>query len=277
MLAASLAFATMSACVKTLRTAGFGTAELIFYRTVLSLPVLWWALQRRGASLRPGRWEVIALRSLFGVSAMAATFFAVRALTLVQHTVLHLLQPIFVAALAPLLLRERLHWVTGAALALASVGAALVVLPGEGASLRAPPAGPAIIAVFAALASALAHLTIRTSTASEPSERVVFHFHLHAAIVGLAWALATDGLTPIGELALAGLLLATGALGALGQVLMTSAYHHDHAARIAMVGYAGIPASIALDVVLWDAPAGVHALGGALLMVGAGALLHRRR
>src|SRR5690606_23765630 len=63
MLAASLAFAAMSACVKTLRTAGFGTAELIFYRTVLSLPALWWALQRRGASLRPGRWEVIALRS----------------------------------------------------------------------------------------------------------------------------------------------------------------------------------------------------------------------
>lgn len=277
MLAAALAFAMMSACVKALRTAGFGTAELMFYRTALSLPVLWWALRIRGAPLRPGRWEVIALRSLFGISAMAATFFAVRALTLVQHTVLHLLQPIFVAALAPLLLRERLHWGTAAALALAGFGAALVVLPGAGAELAAPPAIPAMVAIAAALFSSLAHLTVRTSASSEPSERVVFHFHLHAALVGLAWALTTDGLTPIAGLASAGLLLAIGTLGTIGQVLMTSAYHHDQAARIAMVGYAGIPASIALDAIFWQAEAGAHALAGALLMIGAGALLSRRR
>lgn len=275
MLGAAISFAAMDAGVKALRGAGFSTAEVIVYRTGLSLPVLWLALRARRVSLRPSRWDLIALRSLFGISAMAATFFAVRALTLVQHTVLHLLQPIFVAALAPLLLRERLHWVTAAALGVAAVGALVVALPGP--ELAGPPLVPALMAVAAALSSALAHLTVRTTSATEPAERVVFHFHLHGAIVGLAWALGTDGLTPITSVGVAGLILGMGAAGTLGQVLMTSAYHHDHAARIAMVGYAGIPASVALDAIFWDAPAGLHALVGAALMVGAGVLLHRRR
>lgn len=274
MLGATIAFTAMQAAVKLLRDDGFATSEIIFYRSAPALPFLWWGLRRRKIPLRPARVGVIALRSAFGIASMATNFFAVRALTLVQHTVLFLLQPVFVALLAPLALREPLRAVTLAALALALSGAALVIHPD--AAAFAPPLLPALLSASSALFSALAHLSVRVAAASEPAERVVFHFTLHASLAGLAWGLA-EGAPHDLELADLPALVGLVGFGTLGQVLMTRAYHREQAARVAMIAYAGIPASVALDAWLWRAPAGVGALAGAGLMVVAGALLQRAR
>ena len=277
MVAATAAFVGMSICVKVLREAGFGTAEVIFFRTGPGLLWLWFALRvRRKLDLRPHRRDLVYLRSIYGIGAMATNFYAVRQLTLVQHNVLSLLQPVFIALLAPLLLRERMHALVFAALVLAAGGALMVLAPG--ASFTAVPLTPALFGVTSALLSALAHMTIRKTAATEAPEVVVFHFAVHASVFGLLWSLASgellhlfDRVGPTTLLPLAGLAL----LGVLGQIAMTRAYGHAPATLVAIVAYIGIPMSVLADLLVWGAPAGLLEVMGAALMVAAGFLLTR--
>ena len=278
MVLATAAFVSMSVCVKLLRDAGMGTAEVIFFRMAPGLPWLWFELRvRRQLSLRPHRGDLVYLRSLYGVGAMATSFYAVHALTVAQHNVLSLLQPVFIALLAPLVLRERMHMAVLVALGLAGAGALLVLFP-EAALTNRVPLVAGSVAVASALLSALAHMTIRRSAAFEAPELVVFHFALHASLFGLLWSAANNGLGDLFEFvttatlpALAGLAL----FGVLGQIAMTRAYGHAPATLVAIVAYIGIPLSLLADMLLWNAHAGINALFGALLMVGAGLLLAR--
>lgn len=274
MLAATAAFVLMSTLVKLLREDGFGTAELIFFRTVPGLPLLWLELRRRRISLRPVRGDLVALRSVFGIAAMASTFYAVRALGIMQNQVLHLMQPVFVALFAPFVLRERLRLEVLVALVLAAIGAFVVLTPqGDLASL---PVVPALVGLAGAILSALAHVTIRKTSATEAPEVVVFHFAAAASVAGLVWGLVV-GDFQLGQVSAddVALLLGTATFGTLGQVWMTRAYGHAPASMIAMVAYAAIPLSLSLDILLWDASASLTALGGAGLMVVAGWLLAR--
>lgn len=275
MLGATAALVVMNTAAKLLREDGFGTGEIIFYRTVPGLVWLWLDLRRRQLSLRPVRGDLVFLRSAFGVLAMAANFYAVRALALVQSQVLHLMQPVFVALFAPLVLRERLRLPVLMALGLAATGA-LVVLAPQG-DLSTLPVVPALVGLASAVFSALAHVTIRKTVATEAPELVVFHFALAAALVGLGWGVVV-GDFQLGHLSAMNLVLvATTALfGTLGQLWMTRAYGQAPASEIAMVAYAAIPMSLGVDILLWDAHAGISALGGAGLMVVAGWMIARK-
>jgi len=277
MVVATAAFVGMSVCVKLLRQAGLSTAEVIFFRTGPGLLWLWYELRvRRRLDLRPHRRDLVYLRSLFGVGAMATSFFAVQALSLIQHNVLGLLQPVFVALLAPLLLRERLHALVLVALVLAAGGALLVIAPG--AAFTDVPLVPALLGVASALLSALAHMMIRRTAASEHPEVVVFHFALHSTLFGLLWSLGAGELGRLFALVSpATLIPLTGiaVLGVLGQLAMTRAYGHAPATLVSIVAYVGIPMSLVADLLFWDAHAGWSAALGSLLMVAAGLLLGR--
>jgi drug/metabolite transporter (DMT)-like permease len=278
MLAATAAFVGMSMCVKLLREAGLSTAEVIFFRTGPGLLWLWWTLRVHHQSLRPVRRDLVYLRSVLGIAAMATSFYAVQSLTLVQHNVLGLLQPVFIALLAPLLLAEPMRRIVVAALVLAGGGALLVLAPG--ADLGVVPLLPACFGVASALLSAGAHMVIRRSMATESAEVVVFHFAVHATVFGMLWGISQgDFFARVAEhvsgetlLPLLGLAL----LGVLGQLAMTRAYAHAPASLVAIVAYAGIPMSIAGDVLLWGAHPALASAVGVVLMIAAGFLLTRR-
>ncbi len=277
MVVATAAFVGMSVCVKVLRQAGLSTAEVIFFRTGPGLLWLWYELRvRRRLELRPVRRDLVYLRSLFGIGAMATSFFAVQALSLVQHNVLGLLQPVFVALLAPLLLRERMHALVLLSLVLAGGGALLVIAPG--AEFTAVPLVPALLAIASALLSAFAHMMIRRTAASEHPEVVVFHFALHSTLFGLLWSVGAGELGRLFALVSATTLVplaGIAVLGVLGQLAMTRAYGHAPATLVSIVAYVGIPMSLVADLLFWDAHAGWSAALGSLLMVAAGLLLGR--
>jgi len=278
MLAATAAFVAMSVCVKLLREAGLSTAEVIFFRTGPGLLWLWWTLRVHHQSLRPVRRDLVYLRSVLGIAAMATSFYAVQSLTLVQHNVLGLLQPVFIALLAPLLLAEPMRRVVMAALVLAGGGALLVLAPG--ADLGVVPLLPACFGVASALLSAGAHMVIRRSMATESAEVVVFHFAVHATVFGMLWGISQgDFFARIAEHVSGDTLitlLALSLFGVLGQLAMTRAYAHAPASLVAIVAYAGIPMSIAGDVLLWGAHPALASGFGVLSMIAAGFLLTRR-
>ncbi len=279
MLAATAAFTGMAAFVKLAREDGMSTPVVMFWRMAPGLlwvgAVMWW----KQIALRPERAGLMFARCLFGIVAMSGYFWSARQLTLVQYAVLHLLQPIFIAVLAPVVLGERLRRVAIFALALALAGAVLVIRP-DG-SLAGLPLLAGLAAAGAALASAFAHMSVRRVTQFDAPERVVLYFTLTVTLLAGGVGLASGELLVLP----AGLgpgravveVLGMAGFGLAGQLLMTRAYRVAQAPLVAIVSYASVPMSFALDLLAWGVLGGLSQLLGAALTVAAGILLVRGR
>jgi drug/metabolite transporter (DMT)-like permease len=281
MLLATACFAGMSVFVKLLREDGMSTNEVMFWRTAPGLAWVWTELRLRKLSVWPNGARSIAARSLYGLGAMACYFYALEKLSVIQYTVLTLLQPVFVALLAPAMLGERLRRSAVIALAVALAGALVVLRLDRVESVRAELL-PILIGVAATVFSALAHIYVRRATSHDPPERVVFWFTVVVSVVALTGGLATGdfvrGLPPGLELGPAALKIAgAGGFGLAGQLFMTRAYGRAAAPIVAMVAYSAIPASIVLDLLIWDLRPGLAEIAGSLAMIGAGVLLIRGR
>jgi len=279
MFLATLCFLVMSAFVKILRQDGMGTAEVMVWRMAPGIPVVWLELRLRGHKLRPKAPAVLALRSLFGLMAMAGYFYALRALTMIENAVLFLLQPVFVAVLSPVVLDERLRRSALLALVIALAGALLAIRPDRALRLDLPLL-PFMLGTLAALCSSGAHMLVRKATAKDAPELVVFWFTVSASAAAVALALAVGELQglPAG-LGLGEAALKIGAMagcGLGGQLLMTRAYGRASAPVVAMISYANIPLSVLVDLLVWGLTPGLDAVIGSLLTIGAGLLLLRR-
>ncbi|MFV8751054.1 DMT family transporter [Nannocystaceae bacterium ST9] len=280
MLLATAAFAVMALFVKLLREDGLSTSEVMFWRTAPGLAWVWAELRVRGQRLWPNAPGLVVTRSLYGVAAMSFYFYSLRALTMIEYTVLHLLQPVIVAVLAPAMLHERLRRNAVVALIVAIVGALVVLRPDR--AMRADLPVLALLAgMAAALCSALAHITVRKAMAKDSAENVVFWFTVVVSICALLGGLAQGefrGLPAGLELLEASWKIAgLAGFGLAGQLLMTRAYGKASAPVIAIVAYAAIPMAIAVDLLAWSVLPSASAVVGSLLMVGAGVLLVRGR
>jgi drug/metabolite transporter (DMT)-like permease len=277
MLGAIAAFVAMQSFVKLGRQAGMSTADVMFYRSAPGLPVLYWLLRRRGQGLVPDEPRDVFMRCLFGTLAMSTNFTSMRWLSLAQFSTLSLTQPVFVALASPLVLGERVRKSTWSAIGLAVSGSLILLWPGlhaQGASVL-----PSLLAIASALASAMAVMWVRKATASEPPERVVFHFAAFASLLSLLYSAASGPLLarPEGQSAAAYALCIAGmgGFGTLGQLLMTHAFSHGEAATVSLVGYSSIGLGMVVDAVLFDvAPVGSAFMGAALIVL-AGAVLVR--
>jgi drug/metabolite transporter (DMT)-like permease len=278
MLLATASFVGMQAAVKSARAGGLHPSEVMFLRTAPGLPLLWWLLARRGQGLKPDRPGNLFVRSLFGALAMATNFTAMRYLTLGQFSTLQLSQPVFVALIAPLLLKERVRAATWLAMLVAGAGALVLLAPWQEEARVEPWA--ALLGITSALSSAFAMIWIRKSTETDPAERVVFHFAAWVTLGSLAAGIARGGLVQLPEsLGLARLMLWTlgmAGFGTLGQLLMTRAYVHGEATAVSIVGYSGVLLAMLLDLALFGvAPATSALLGAGLMMLAALVLLRR--
>lgn len=296
-MASVCAFAAMQAWVKDLREHGMSTLEVMVWRSAPGIPAVWLEMKLRGVPLRARRPRVVALRTALGCGAMATNFWAVQALALVQHAVVHLTQPVFVALASPRLLRERASPQVIAALVVAIAGAMTVLLPpevahGGGAFVGvAMPLVPGVVGLASAAFSALAHVTLRMATAAEIATRfdrdapaddpstVVFHFTVVVSVVGLVLGLLLGDFRALpGDLSLgdtASRIAAMATAGLVGQLAMSGAYSRAPAPSVAIVGYAAIPISAAIDIAVWEARLGWPTIVGASIMACAGWLLVR--
>jgi drug/metabolite transporter (DMT)-like permease len=279
MLGACLAFVGMQAVVKVARRCGLDTLEVLFFRTAPGLPFLWLGLRRAGEGLRPREPRDVLVRALLGFVAMSTNFASMRWLSLVQFTTLNLMQPVFVALLAPLLLTEHVRRSTWLALLFALSGALVIVT--ADAAITSIPRAAALLALGSALASAFAQIWVRKATVSDPPLRVVFHFAALVSLLSLGAGLLTGRFRgpPAGTspLELAGLVAGLAAFGTLGQVLMTRAYSIGEAAPVSMVAYSGIAFGLGVDLLVFDHAPTPTALAGAGLILVAGVTLLRDR
>lgn len=265
MVVASLAFALMAAAVKVVR-AEMTALDVVFWRGVLSVPILLLLTGARGLAVRDGR--TVVLRAVLGFGAMTCYYTAAKGLLVADLTLISELTPLLIAAAAPLVLgaSERGAARTWAVLVLGLAGCALLVGP-----QLAVGSVWGLWAVAATFFSAAAHLVLRKLGRTDGALVIVFWFQLGGALLAFAVSPLLDGQPvhwPRGHQWLP--LLVVGVTATLGQLLMTRAYALDRAASVAAASYTGPVWALLVDVVVFATlPAPLALLGGALV-VGAG-------
>src|SRR3954454_9544556 len=127
-----LSFSTMGALLKLASTQGLNAPELVFYRSLFSLPVvLLWVLKRENlAALRPNNPLAHVWRISLGLLLMGLTFEALILLPLADATAINFTAPIFATILSYLVLKEHVVMHRWTALIIGFVGMLIVARPG---------------------------------------------------------------------------------------------------------------------------------------------------
>lgn len=268
-LCASLCFATMGLCIK-LASAQYATAEIVFYRGLVGAVAIAVMAPLRGGTLKTHLLAQHGKRSLTGVCALSLWFHALAGLPLATAMTLNYMSSVWMAAFLVLgvLLPGNRGRVDGRLVAAVLAGFAGVVLVLQPTITR-EQLGYGLAGLVSGMLAASAYLQVQAlGRAGEPEYRVVFYFSLGGMAAG-ALGMAFTGMHAHDARGLT-LLLATGALATLGQMLMTRAYAIGRTLSNASLQYSGIVFSVVLGVLVFGDPLTLTALAGIALIVAAG-------
>ena len=243
-------FASMGVCVKY-AAPHFHTAEIVFYRGLIGMVVLWLLTTSQGVSLKTRHPWMHAWRSLVGVMALGCWFYAIGQMPLASAMTLNYMSSIwigvflFVGALWSLhprsgKARQPLNLALLGTIALGFMGVVLMLQP----SFSQAQSLAAAVGLCSGLLSAMAYMQVSAlSRKGEPEARTVFFFGMGCTVVGLA-ACGVIGFSDWPGWTAAAWLVPLGVLAAGGQLCMTRAYAHAKTARatlvVANLQYAGI-------------------------------------
>jgi len=125
----------------------------------------------------------------------------------------------------------------------------------------------ASLALGGAFVSAIASITVRTMTKTESTSAIV----LYLALIGSSMSLLS---LPFGWVMPgwrdAGLLVAIGLLGGIGQIMMTTAYRHADAATIASFEYVSMIWGLTFGYLFFSDVPTPSVIAGGLIVVAAG-------
>ena len=264
MLVASLGFALMGVCVK-LGAAHFTAAEMVFWRSILSMAAMAALLWRAGLTVRTPRLGMHVHRGVSGFVSLFMFFYALTALPVATAMTLNYTSPLFVALLFSLLAREPIRWPLWLTVLCGFVGAVLLLQP----TIAPPQLWPALVGLASGAISAVAYWNVnRLVQADEPEERVVFYFGLFSAAGALVWMLPQ----PWHAITLdnAATLVGVSVFGTVAQLAMTRAYGKGSAIVSAALSYSGIVFAAILGIVIFADALPLVAWLGMALIVAAG-------
>jgi len=205
---------------------------------------------------------------VLGLCALEAYAWTLGAMRLADAWILQAMNPVFVALLAPVVLKEpstRLVWV---ALALGLGGAILVVRPGLEVGLL-----PGLVGLAGGLFSGLAYMTVRLLGRRESPLTVVMAFPLVAGPLSLPFALPVwVSPSAVSWAAMVGAALAA----AGGQILLTIGLKGSHAAPATTATYVGFVFAAAIGWIAFGEPPTWPTLVGTLAIFLGVSLLGRR-
>lgn len=266
---AEFMFALMGATIRHL-SVDLDNATIVFARNLVGLAILLALSARTGIGELATRVPSLhLLRGLAGTGAMYCFFYAIANMPLADAMLLKLTAPLFMPLVALFWLKERFTWHVLAALGVGFAGVGLILSPDLG---QLQPV--ALIALLGGVLAAVAKVTVRRLSASEPATRIVFYFAAIGTAVSLV-PLAWWGQSP-GPAHLAWFLV-LGACATGGQFLLTRGMASAPAARLAPFTFFSVVFGALLGWLLWDELLRWTTLAGALLVLVAALVVSRGR
>ncbi|MET0315174.1 MAG: DMT family transporter [Hansschlegelia sp.] len=287
-LCSAFLFTVMAALIRAIGDAA-PTSEIVFARSFFALaPIVAWllwrgVLRRAVATDRPfGH----LLRSVIGISAMFCMFAALGHLPLADATALGYASPLFIVLFAAVALGERVDGARWAAVAVGFGGVIVMLWPNlvsgslaavfRGEQTEGAAAG-AIYALAGAVLVAGAMVQIRRLTKTEGTGTIVFYFTVWSTMLAICVAPFAGWTMPDGSTA--ALLVLTGCVGGVAQILLTESYRHADASLIAPFEYSTILWALGIGALAFgDTPTGWTLIGGVIVIAsGAAVALNERR
>lgn len=274
-LASVLVFIVMASMIKA-TAAHVPAGQAVFFRSFFAIPVIvvWLAWRRElKTGLQTANPAGHLWRGLVGTMAMGLGFAGLGYLPLPEVTAIGYAAPLLTVIFAAMFLGEEVRIFRVSAVVLGMTGVLIVLAPRlsigpEGASMS--EAFGAMLVLGGAVFAALAQVFIRKLVMTEATFAIVFYFSLTASVLSLVtlpfgwvWPTTTE----------AALLVGTGLLGGLGQILLTSSYREADASLVAPFDYASMLFALAIGYFVFAEVPTVTMLAGAALIVVAGVLI----
>ncbi|MCD8339583.1 MAG: DMT family transporter [Burkholderiales bacterium] len=241
MLVAAFFFAVMSAFVK-FSSSDAGTFEIVFYRSLIGLIVVFTMMQIAGMSIRTSHLKGNLKRSILGTLSFTMWFATLAHLPLGTATTLNYTSPLFVACVLIVIAlwkKEKAPWFLGLAIVCGFIGVCLVLQP----SVSNEQLPWAFLGLCSGALGPIIFFQIKELGAmKEPSWRIVFYFSLVGTVWGLIGALLFEGglsfhndwRSWIG-------LIGVGVCAVIGQICLTKAYAYGNMMLTACFQFATIP------------------------------------
>lgn len=244
MIAASFLFACMGVCVK-LAAQTHSAVEITFYRSFISLLLMFGLIRLRGVPLATIHWRWQITRGVVGFMALFGYFYAITLLPLATAVTLNYTSAIFLAlylALAGTRLRRGMLGALGIGLA----GVALLLKP----TLHADQLLGGLIGLGSGVMAGMAYFSVRELGARGESEsRTVFYFALVSSVCAGIWLLFSE--IHAVDLHSGLLLLGVASFATVAQLAMTRAYSRGKTLMSAALAYSTVIFSSLFGMLLW--------------------------
>lgn len=266
-LAAVAVLATLTMMVKYTVESGVAFPEVLFWRQIITVPILLGWLAMRGAVRRLGTRRLPAhfTRALMGAVGMGFTFGAPVLLPLAEATTLGFTTPIFAVIFSALLLKEQIGPYRWLAVVLGFCGVLVIARP-DG---HLPLFG-SLVGLGAGLMVALISIQVRDLTRTDEPLSIVFWFAaLSAPVLALFLPFYATAHTPEQWWLLGGI----GLLGCLGQLLLTASLRFGQVATVIVMDYSALAWATLYGWTIWGETPASSTWAGAPLILAAGLII----
>ena len=246
MLVASFFFACMGVCVK-LAAESISAAEVVFYRSAISLVLIFALVRFRRIPLVTVHWRFQLQRSASGFISLLMYFYAISMLPLATAVTLAYTSPLFLAVYVGWFGKARLQRGMFGALVLGFVGVALLLRP----TLHADQWLGGLIGVACGMTAGVAYYNVKElGERGEVEERTVFYFSLFSTVASGLW-MALFEFHRV-DLRSGLLLLGVGGFGTLAQLAMTRAYKRGKTMVSASLAYSTVIFASLFGMLFWQ-------------------------
>ena len=266
-IAAELMFASMGASIRHVSET-LDNHTIVFARNLIGFfLVLPLVLARPGLKLATRVPQLHLLRGLAGLGAMYCFFYAIAKMPLADAMLLKLSAPLFIPFIALFWLGETFGRMLVLGILIGFLGVGLILTP------DLDTLGPvAAIALLGGALAALAKVTVRRLSRSEPADRIVFYF----ALIGTLVSVVPIGLAPqLPNPEQVPWLLAVGGFATLGQMFLTRGFAASPAARMGPFAFFSVLFAGLFGWLFWDEVLTWTTVLGSILILIAGVLVSR--
>lgn len=266
--ASEFSFAVSAAIIKQV-SISLPNESIVFFRNLFGLLILAPLLLRSEPKIL--HTDVLPLhiaRSGFGIGAMYCFFYALAHISLGDTMLIKSTIPLIIPFVCLIWLKESISSRVSVAGILGFIGVFLILEPNGDTNWAS------IVALASSIMAALAFVTVRKLSATEPPLRIVAYFGifgLSISSVPLVWAWQTP--TIVEYMMLLGIGLTT----TIGQLLLTRGYQNAPASSVGIFTYTSVPFGTFLGWLFFEEILDINSLFGAILIVLAGLIILRTR
>jgi drug/metabolite transporter (DMT)-like permease len=249
----------MGVCVR-LASQTVPVTETVLFRSVIGLILIIPMIIVQRASFIGHRPLILIVRGVTGFLALSLYFFAISKIPLATAVMLNYTSPLFVALLAPFVLKENFNLKIFLIIILGFAGVILIVKPHPHTDLFG-----ALMGLISGVFAACAYLSIGVLRKEHSSLTIVFYFFWVSTLLSIPLTWTSFKIPTFHEwIYLAG----TGIFATAAQILMTRAYRLGETATTSAYSSSIVIFSLILGMIIWkEIPTLVSIVGGILVVI----------